>query len=118
MIAKTLLEKLDASCSELSLRESVCNQVQRIISTRMYLGQKPVLNTWVTGFGVPEVVSEYADPGDDHALYRELIRKKILEFEPRLLDVQVKSLKSFSDRSSCQLVLTLEEGDVEEQFFF
>lgn len=118
MVVKTLLEKLDTSCSDLSLRESVCNQVQRIISTRMYLGAKPTLNTWVTGFGVPEVVSEYANPGDQHAAYRALIRKKILEFEPRLIDVHVKSLKSYSDRSSCELVLTLEEGDVEEQFFF
>lgn len=118
MVAKTLLEKLDTSCAHLSLQESVCHQVQRIISTRMYLGLKPVFDSWVTGFGVPEIVEEYANAGNDHDEYREILRQKILEFEPRLTDVKVKSLNSYTDRANCQLVLQLAECEIEEQFFF
>ena len=118
MVAKTLLEKLDSSCAEVSLQESVCSQVQRIISTRTYLGSKPTLDSWVTGFGVPEIVDEYAGPGSDHEEYRRLLKQKILEFEPRLVDVKVKSLNSYTDRANCQLILQLAECEIEEQFFF
>ncbi len=118
MLAKTLFEKLDSSCEDISRIESVRNQVQRIISTRMYLGTTPILDSWVTGFGVPEVVDKYVNAGNDHNEYRHLLRKKILEFEPRLIDVKVKAFNSYSDRASCQLLLQLEEGEIEEQFFF
>lgn len=118
MVIKTLLEKLDTSCTDLSLRESVCNQVQRIISTRMYLGNTPIIDSWVTGFGLPEVVGEHANVGDAHVYYRELIREKILAFEPRLIDVQVQELTSYTDRASCQLLLQLENEEIKEQFFF
>ena len=118
MVVKTLLEKLDGSCTDLSLRESVCNQVQRIISTRMYLGSTPIVDSWVTGFGLPEVVGEHSNVGDAHVYYRELIRKKILEFEPRLVNVKVKALTSYTDRASCKLLLQLENEELEEQFFF
>lgn len=118
MVTKTLLEKLDSSCGKLSLRESVCNQVQRIISTRMYLGSKPVLDSWVTGFGVPLVVDEHANVGDAHDKYRALLKHKILEFEPRLQDVTVQALKIFTDRASCQLLLVVEGEEIQEKFFF
>ncbi|MGS2718696.1 GPW/gp25 family protein [Eionea flava] len=118
MVAKTLFEKLDASCESYSLEQSVRDQVQRIISTRTYLGSKPVLDSWVTGFGVPEVVGEYSHAGDEHAQYQEVLRKKILEFEPRLVDVQVKNITSYSDRANCRLLLKLEDIELEEQFFF
>ncbi len=118
MVVKTLLEKLDSSCQSLSLKESVCNQVQRIISTRMYLGSVPVLDSWVTGFGVPEIVEEYSNTGNDHDEYRALLREKILAFEPRLVDVKVKKLTNYTDRASCQLLLQFKEGEIEEQFFF
>lgn len=116
MVVKTLLEKLDSSCQQLSLEESVCNQVQRIISSRMYLGDKPVLDSWVTGFGVPEVVDEYSQSENEE--YLKILRKKILEFEPRLIDVKVKSITSYTDRAQCQLLLKLDEGEIEERFFF
>jgi predicted component of type VI protein secretion system len=118
MVIKTLVEKLDSSCEHQSLQQSVRDQIQRIISTRMYLGDTPLANSWVTGFGVPEIVDEYSHTGDAHTHYRELLRRKILEFEPRLIDVKVKNVNSYSDRASCQLVLQLEECELEEQFFF
>lgn len=117
-MSKTLLEKLDSSCTDLSLRESVRNQVQRIISTRMYLGDTPVFDSWVTGFGLPEIVNEHTNVGDAHIYFRSLLRKKILEFEPRISDVKVMSLIHYTDRASCQLLLRLNTIDIEEQFFF
>lgn len=118
MIFKTLLEKLDTACTDFSLKESVCNQVQRIISTRMYLGSEPDHQSWVTAFGVPQIVDEHANVGDEHIRYKALLKQSILKFEPRVKNVEVKSMKSFSDRASCQLVLTLVEGEIEERFFF
>ncbi len=93
-VVKTLLEKIDSSCDGISQKNSVCNQVQRIISTRMYLGSEPVTETWVTGFGVPEIVSEYADTRNPHDDYREVLRKRLLQFEPRLKNVIVKNVNN------------------------
>ncbi len=117
-MSRTLLEKLDASCAGLSLRESVRNQVQRIISTRTYLGSEPLLDSWVTSFGMPEIVSEYSHVGDAHLSFRRVLREKILAFEPRIVDLKVTALDSSSHRASCQLHIQLEDDEIEEQFFF
>jgi predicted component of type VI protein secretion system len=117
-MGKTLLEKLDSRAEHISLRESVLNQVQRIISSRTFPGHSPEHPSYVTGFGVPEIVDQYATNSDDHGRYRGIIRRQILELEPRLTDVEVKSIESHTDRASCQLVLQMEQVSVEEQFFF
>ena len=118
MVIKTLLEKLDSSQPEISLKQSVCNQVQRIISTRMYLGAEPVFHSWVTGFGTPQIVDEYSHVGNQHERYQQLLREKILAFEPRVNEVKVKRLKNYSDRLYCHLVLSLDHIEIEEKFFF
>ncbi len=117
-MGKTLLEKTDSSAAQISLLESVLNQVQRIVSARTYLGAEPDVESYVTGFGVPEIVDLYATNSDNHLHYREVIRRQILALEPRLVNVQVKSIQSHTDRASCELVLQLEQETVEEQFFF
>ncbi len=117
-MAKTLFEKLDGSSAALSLKESVYNQVQRIISTRTYLGSAPEVDSYVSGFGVPEIVDKYATSNDDHQQFRRIIRQQILALEPRVKEVEVKAIYSHTYRASCQLLLQLEEGSLDEQFFF
>ena len=117
-MGKTLLEKLDSQAEHISLRESVLNQVQRIISSRTYPGFSPEHPSYVTGFGVPEIVDQYANDSDNHGMYRNILRSQILALEPRLINVEVKSIESHTDRASCQLVLQMEQVSVEEQFFF
>ncbi|MBX2807770.1 MAG: hypothetical protein KTR20_03980 [Cellvibrionaceae bacterium] len=118
MVSKTLLEKLDSSCKNITFETSVFNQVQRIISTRMYLGYKPEVESWVTGFGVPAIVDEYSYSSTKDTLYFSMLRKKILQLEPRLSDIKIIKLMHYNDRGHCHIVMKLDDKEVEEQFFF
>lgn len=114
----TLLEKLDDSCSGISLQESVCRQVQRIISTRIYVRDDDPANSYITGFGLPEIVELYTDDSSARQAYRDLIREKLLALEPRLTDVQVIAVSSAASTASCRLKLQLGQHTIEERFFF
>lgn len=115
---RTLLEKLDDSCLALTLKESVCKQIQRILSSRSNIDFTSQDGSFVSSFGVPGIVDQYATNSDNHQHYREVIRKKILMLEPRIKDVEVKKINHQNYRASCQLVLVLEEDSLEETFFF
>ena len=56
--------------------------------------------------------------GNQHERYQQLLREKILAFEPRVNEVKVKRLKNYSDRLYCHLVLSLDHIEIEEKFFF
>jgi predicted component of type VI protein secretion system len=118
VVNRTLLEKLDTSCAHFSLLDSIRNQVQRIISTRTYLGDKPLLESYVTGFGVPEIVDQFTDNGDNHFQFRDIVREQILQLEPRLRDVKVDAIGFDGERGSCEIRLVLQDIEVEERFFF
>ena len=114
----TLLEKLDGSCSQLSLQESVCHQVQRIISSRAYARDDDSLHNYITGFGMPEIIDLHTDDSGARQAYRDLTRERLLALEPRLTDVQVIAVNSAENTSSCRLKLQLGQQTIEEHFFF
>ncbi len=120
--ARTLFEKLDASCEGISLKESICQQVQRIISTRSYSGEPNLSRqrdgAYIDRFGVPEIVDQYSGSGDELAHYRQVIREQIMTLEPRLLDVEVIELNGQSGMATCQLLLTTKNESNVEQFYF
>lgn len=118
MMGRTLLEKMDSSLNKLSLEESVCRQVERIVSTRIYREGKGDSGSFVTAFGVPELVGAYEINDDSHEENKKTICKQIKTLEPRIEDVEVKAIDSMSGSASCQLKLKIKESVVEEQFHF
>ena len=120
-MSKTLFEKLDSACHQISLKESVCQQIQRIISSRSYGGFKSLLNSvdgqYVNAFGMATIVDQYGS-NDEYKYYRQLLRQQILAFEPRLSEVEVIELSSPYSSVKCQLLLTIVGEDNNQQFYF
>lgn len=114
----TLLEKIDQDSRYLSLQKSVLSQIQRVISTRTYLGSNPSDNSYVTGFGLPEIVDQYAANEDQQWRYCQLIRTQILLLEPRISDVEIKAISSDESRGNCQLLIRLGKETMTETFYF
>ena len=117
-MAITLLEKLDSSCRNHSLQESICDQIQRVISTRTYLGLNSADNTCVTGFGVPEIVDQYRANEEQQKHYCGIIRQQILLLEPRVNEVEVKSISSDGSCGKCHLTITIGKETFTEKFSF
>ncbi|ASP39824.1 hypothetical protein CHH28_14585 [Bacterioplanes sanyensis] len=115
---RTLLEKLDERCHQQTTRQSICHQVQRILTTRSYRRAGQASGAYVTAFGIPELLDQYAGDSAAHQKYQDIIKQQVLALEPRLNDVEVKSIQSSSLQASCQLVLHTEQGSIEEVFFF
>lgn len=114
----TLLEKLDRTRHRLTLEQSVCDQIQRIVSTRTYLGDAPDWLSYVTAFGVPEIVDQFAVNSEEHEQYRATIRRQILALEPRVQDVEVQAIQVQGDRAFCQLAIKLKDIAIQERFYF
>lgn len=115
---RTLLEKLDGRCHRQDSKQSICQQVQRILTTRCYRYAKDGTGSYVTAFGIPELLEQYAGDSSAHLHFRQLIRQQLLALEPRLSDVEVKTIHAHALQASCQLVLHTEQGPIEELFFF
>jgi predicted component of type VI protein secretion system len=120
-MSKTLFEKLDSACHQISIQESICQQIQRIISTRSYGGFKSLMNLedghYINAFGMAAIVDQYGS-NDEYKYYRHLLRQQILALEPRLNEVEVIELSSPFSSVKCQLLLTMVSENNNEQFYF
>ncbi|WP_221793894.1 GPW/gp25 family protein [Oceanobacter mangrovi] len=114
----TLLEKLDSSCSDISLQDSIQKQVQRIIATRMYIKEASNSDNHISGFGIPEFSRYYADNPSAITEYLAIIRSRILALEPRLDDIQVLSIQTEQSKAGCQLAMKIGDTTISEYFYF
>lgn len=123
---KTLFEKLTKPGKPVNLRQSVTDNIERILASSGYLDAdaggmldpgKALLESIYPG-GLPYVVDKSS--GNDEQLkdYRKMLRKALLKFEPRLKDVTVSSIQTCGFRSACRLKIELYDGEFEQEFVF
>lgn len=125
-MAKAFFEKLTCAGKEISTRESVINNVERILNFGGFL------DAGVDGFsqrsfsringiyrnGLMAVVDQSLDNRGQIAQFQGEIVHVLKAFEPRIKDIQVLDIGHAGQRSRCQLKIQLVGGNFEQNFVF
>ena len=120
---KTLFEKLTQTTELISLKQSVIDNIGRI------LGCGGFLDSGIDDFsvasmegnlnkGLGAVVDQAQDDEQQLAKYRKTIERTLLKFEPRLKGVKVTHLTHQGIQSCCQIKMVLVDGEFEQEFMF
>ena len=123
---KTLFEKLTSPGEVISVRESVIQNIDRILSSGGFLdaalysdpdtSQNRLDSIFVSGLSA--IVDQSTRSADQLEHYRTTLRKVLLRFEPRLKNVTVSNIRGMGLRSTCDLKIELHDQVFEQQFEF
>lgn len=125
-MSKTLFEKLTHAGKDVSTRESVIKNVERILNFGGFL------DAGVDGFtnknfsringiyrsGLTAVVDQSLDNQEQIAQFQQEIVHVLKAFEPRIRDIRVINIGHLEQRSRCQLKIQLVHEDFEQDFIF
>ena len=123
---KSLFEKLTCCKKTLTLKQSVINNISRLLNCGGFLddevSRKSQLASQQLNSIYPNSLSSIIDQSLDNkellTSYQKKLQQLILRFEPRIKNVKVKSLKSQGLQMGCNLKIELYEEEFEEHFVF
>jgi predicted component of type VI protein secretion system len=123
---KALFEKLTMAGEEVTLKQSVTANIERILSgnglldadTDIAVDAAKVALDSIYRRGLPYIVDQSSASEAQMQHYRAAICDVLMQFEPRLKSVSVQALTSRGLWSSCRLKIALMDGEFERDFAF
>ena len=125
-MSKAFFEKLTQAGRVVSTRESVINNVERILNYGGYLdagvdASVGPANSRLKGIyrtGLVAVVDQSLDNKDQIIQFQLEMVRVLKAFEPRIKQVEVVNIGQSELRSKCQLKIQLSDEDFEQEFIF
>jgi predicted component of type VI protein secretion system len=123
---KTLFEKLAFAGETFTIRQSVTDNISRILNSGGFL-DAAIGGNGETGRvalgsiyrnGMPSIIDQGMGNQVQQAQYRATLAKLLLRFEPRLKSVTVSRFIGQGMRSSCRLKMALMDDEFEQDFVF
>ena len=123
---KTLFEKLTTAGKPLTMRQSVSDNIERILSCGGFLdaaiedNSEPgsVAPNSIYRSGMEAIVDQPGVNSPELDQYRENLVKLLLRFEPRLKNVTLNGFVNMGYQSACRLKIELIDGEFEQEFIF
>ena len=123
---KTLFEKLTCAGEPITVKQSVTDNIDRILNSGGFLDAVVDLNgdhsrAGLNGIyrnGLAFLVDQPAVNSAQLDQYRASLAKVLMRFEPRLKKVTVNSFCNQGLQSKCRLNIELVDGEFEQDFIF
>ncbi|WDE02760.1 hypothetical protein SG34_015035 [Thalassomonas viridans] len=125
-MSKSLFEKLTLAGQPLSLKQSVTNNIGRILESGGYIDAAldlrsdsgHMLTDSIYPHAMAAIVDQSAGNKEQQELYQAKLEQTLLRHEPRLKAVTVYSLVSLGMNTVCRLKLELADEVFEQEFTF
>ena len=123
---RTLFEKLIIADVSMTLRQSVIDNIDRILGSDGFLDSENLaseLNSRLNiennfHYGIRSITEQSAVDSEQLQSYKESLVKILLRFEPRLVNVEVKEIFIKGIHSTCNLKIRLIDGEFDQVFVF
>ncbi len=120
-MSKTLFEKLLYPRADISLEQSVVNNIQHILSSGGYLDGDKSRSERTPEKGLrtlPLIMDQASASGAELEATRATIKRLILRHEPRVSGVDVSIEIAHGIEGKCRLKLMIQDQEVEHMFTF
>lgn len=132
MTNKALFEKIAFAGKSMTLKQSVIDNIDRILSCGGFLDadnhkqsispyskkRDPGVTDCLFRHRIKSIVEQSAMTNEQRRYYKDSIAKVLLRFEPRLRNVTVSNIVSRGVKSSCRLKIELIDFEFEQDFIF
>jgi predicted component of type VI protein secretion system len=122
---KTLFEKLTCSNQTLTLKQSVINNIARLLSCGGFLDDEIDQRKETTSDGsisiypnnISAIVDQSSEDEEQFKVYQAGLEKMILRFEPRIKNVKVNNFRHQGTQVGCSFNIELHD-EFEQHFVF